>query len=235
MDLTPYMGLIIGIGLAIYLGVGYYFKGVKKGEPFEIRKMLETVILVVLLVITGLMSGVTITAEYISSILGTLGQNPVTVGAIMAALLGLIDQFVKNGGRILTGGTLQALKTQQPKAGLPEGSTPQADPIKYLGFTVSPSSIEGKSPLPAAFKIICSTLATDYAIDFQDGSPVMTGKLIAEGQYNVATIIHSFTYVSDGKYASHSFYPLITVSGSGVSNTFNTALTGRSLAIIVAA
>ena len=103
MDLTPYYGSIVIIATAIYMAVGYYFKGLKQGEAFDIMKCLETVVLVVLLVITGLMSGVTVTAEWINTLLGTLGQNPFTITIILSALIGLIDQFVKSGGKLITG------------------------------------------------------------------------------------------------------------------------------------
>jgi len=129
MDLSPYYGAIVIIATAIYMAIGYYYKGLKQGESFDWKKCGETVALVVLLTVTGLMSGVTVTADWISAMLGSLGDNPVAFTAIVAALIGLIDQFVKNGGRILTKGTTtESVVTTQTKASLP--ATTSADPVK---------------------------------------------------------------------------------------------------------
>ena len=124
MDISSYYGMMIVIAMAIYMAVGYYYKGLKQGEAFNVQKCLETVVLVVLLTATGLMSGIVVTAEWISNLLGTLGQNPATITAIITAFIALIDQFVKNGGRIVTAATTGVIKTEQAKASLPEATIP---------------------------------------------------------------------------------------------------------------
>jgi hypothetical protein len=108
------------------------------------------------------------------------------------------------------------------------------DPIKYLGFTVTPAFLGGKSPFAAVLLLKASTIVTDFSIDWKDGSPVQTGKFVIEGEYAIAQVAHAYTYIFDGKYTGKTFYPQITViSKDGLSNTFNTETQGRCVSIEV--
>jgi hypothetical protein len=110
-----------------------------------------------------------------------------------------------------------------------------ADPIKYLGFTVTPAFLGGKSPFAAVLLLKASTIVTDWMIDWKDGTPIQTGKFVIEGEYAIAQVAHAYTYTFDGKYTGRTFYPAITVtSKDGVTNTFNTEAQGRCVSIEVA-
>jgi hypothetical protein len=115
--------------------------------------------------------------------------------------------------------------------------------FKSIGFTVEPAFQEGKSPYMAEFTIECGTIATDFMIDFKDGSEPVSGMLELEGNeedgYKRIVVEHEYTYKKGAsKYSGHSFYPEITIfgkapDGSDVENEFNTAEKGRCLSIIV--
>jgi len=112
--------------------------------------------------------------------------------------------------------------------------------IKYLGFMVVPTDLEGKSPFDVEFKVTGSLLVKRYKVDFKDDSTA-EGSFEQEGEYMVAYIKHTYTYVKGSrKYTGKSFYPEFTIygvdeMGNEIYNVFNTAKTGRSLAIVVQA
>lgn len=110
-----------------------------------------------------------------------------------------------------------------------------------LGFMDTPAFQEGNSPFECKINLIVSTDVNKYEIDFMDGSPVLDGAFDKDTEYGRATISHTYTYEKgSSKYGSHTFYPLIKIYGfvpdgsnTPITNEFNTAVTGRSLAIIV--
>jgi hypothetical protein len=115
--------------------------------------------------------------------------------------------------------------------------------FKSIGFKVEPAFQEGKSPYNSEFTITCGTIATDFMIDFMNGSEPVSGMLELEGNiedgYKVVVIEHEYKYKKgSSKYSGHSFYPEITIygkspDGADVENVFNTAEKGRCLSIIV--
>jgi hypothetical protein len=115
--------------------------------------------------------------------------------------------------------------------------------FKSIGFKVEPSFQEGKSPYVAEFTITCGTIATDFMVDFMDGSEPVSGMLELEGNledgYKRVVIEHEYTYKKGAsKYSGHSFYPEITIygvspEGAELENVFNTEEKGRCLSIIV--
>lgn len=146
-----------------------------------------------------------------------------TLGASLTVLLG--GKYAK---KVAQTGKLVSKQTVEVAAAATEST------LQYIGFTVTPTQMEGKSPFLAAFKIQCSTIAVGWSIDWKDGSAPQQGGFVTEGEYNVVTVYHLYNYQYDGKYTGHSFYPEITiVSKDGVKNTFNTEATGRCLSIIV--
>lgn len=114
--------------------------------------------------------------------------------------------------------------------------------FKSIGFKVEPAFQEGKSPYMASFKITCGTIATDFMVDFMDGSEPVSGMLELEGNmadgYKTVDVEHEYEYVKGkSKYSGHSFYPEITIygvspEGEDLENKFNTEK-GRCLSIIV--
>jgi hypothetical protein len=110
-----------------------------------------------------------------------------------------------------------------------------------LGFKDTPAFQEGYSPFTCKVNLVVSTDVNSYEVDFMDGSPVVKGDFVKDAEYGNATLVHTYTYTKgDSKYGSHTFYPYIKIFGFvpdgsnvPVSNEFNTAVTGRSLSIIV--
>jgi hypothetical protein len=113
------------------------------------------------------------------------------------------------------------------------------EPFVSLGFTVMPVHIEGTSPVKAEFTMIGSLLVEEYEVDYNDGTPVETGKFVKSGEYVAATVGHEFTYKKGAsKYSGKAFYPTITIrgkspAGNPITNVFNTAEKGRCLTVLV--
>jgi len=150
-----------------------------------------------------------------------------TLGASVLALLG-----IKWGVNVGTNKQLVAPVTGVGTTICTTIPAATAEAIKYIGFTVMPSFLEGKSPFLAVFQIKCSTIAIGWKIDWKDGSPVQEGGFAYDGGYNVVNVYHMYTYAGDGKYTGHTFYPEITIiSKDGVANVFNTETAGRCLSI----
>jgi hypothetical protein len=249
MDTTLIMPIIV-VGFGLFAGAMFVYRKMTAGEPFSLEKFLPTMgysalAALFLYVTIGAIPGLDAIATQIE-LIAPGGAPSITV--IIAMLLAIYNAFTKT----TTAATIAA--AVRPAAAAPVPAAPltgasaaagviapaKPDPIKYLGFTVLPAYLEGVSPYPAKFKIICSLLVTDYVVDFQDGSPVAAGKLYREGEYMVQTFEHLYNYVKDGKYSGHTFFPTIQITGSDgvggqVTNVFNTAEKGRCLSITVAA
>lgn len=215
--------ILIAVATAIYIAVGYYFKGLKNGESFEIVKCLETVVLVVIMAITGLLSGVVVTADYLNGLLGALGSTPVSVPIIISAIIALIDQFIKNGGKVV------AVVASAPSVTVPAEIK---EVIKDLGvalYLVSPatngwvSHIDVKSGKEVSFVIDAEPHSgdnevTDYRMDFGDGSGITAGKLIG----GRAVVKHIYTYIQTpiDQDTGKSHFPIVTVTTKmGVSES----------------
>jgi hypothetical protein len=114
------------------------------------------------------------------------------------------------------------------------------EPFVAIGVTLTPTEIKGTSPVIAEFQIKAGRIAEAYSVDFADGTHE-SGVLVPDemDEYRIAEISHEFKYNPKwSKYASHAFYPVVTVYGTAptggpIQTTINTAETGRSLAILV--
>lgn len=158
------------------------------------------------------------TVEQINAWLGPAFE---TLGAAVALLIG-----AKYTIKVAEKKALTANSAEQPKPG--------DDGIESYGATFTPAFQEVKSPSLAIVKIACSETVAQYMIDWKDGTPITVGGFTHEGEYYVATVGHLYSYLFDGKYDSHTFYPEITIIGNdGDKNVFNTEGKGRSVSILV--
>jgi hypothetical protein len=229
--MDPTIGLIATAFMLALFGVMKYALNTFGPNPqtWESGKF-YTLLLVGLVVVLG--------GWYVSGTMEVPGEDAInavlpyiepifaTLGLSLTAILG-----AKYGKTAIKAGAL----TGPAAAAKPVAAGTVADPIKYLGFTVTPAFSGGKSPFAAVLSMKASTIVTDWMIDWRDGSPIQAGKFVIDGEYATAQVVHAYVYAFDGKYTGKTFYPQITVtSKDGVTNTFNTEAQGRCVSIEVA-
>lgn len=92
-----------------------------------------------------------------------------------------------------------------------------------MGYTVTPTYTEGKSPLPVTFKIYATQVQPDHpgvtSVDIDWGDSSSQNVPLKAGYAEVG---HIFTFVKTDKYTGHTFYPVFIFNGSdGSRNYFN--------------
>jgi len=155
-----------------------------------------------------------------------------TLATPIASLFGLTYTIILGGKYVKNGVVIPVIANIQSGAAPKPTGTPAAF---AMGYTVTPTYKEGKSPLPVPFKIYATQPQPDHPgvvsvdIDWADGFtqnvPLINGE---------ATVSHIFAFITTPKYTGHTFYPIFTFIGNDGSRTvFN--LDGRGVEIWVQA
>lgn len=201
VDYTAIMPYIIAVATAIYVVVGYYFKGYKNGEKVEPIKILETIVLVVLMAVTGVLSGAVVTVDTITAMLGSIGSNPVLPTLILSAVIGIVDQFIKSGGKLVAGTTNVSGGAVAASVSTPVASPATAPAV--VGNTVSvtgpfggskPTTLTGTRIIVStatgtggAFQVINDNIAKDFIVASAGAYALNSGTFTFSGNLSLIT------------------------------------------------
>jgi len=114
-------------------------------------------------------------------------------------------------------------------------STSTPTETNWLAVSVTPTYQAGKGIVPVKFQIYGTQVQPDHPgivsidIDFSDGSPVQTVKMVQDH----ATAEHIFTFVKTPEYTGKTFYPIFKCNGSDGSTYLFNAGERKSVEIYV--
>ena len=203
-------GILVG-GL-IYETTMWVYNKMTKGESFSAEKFALTYGYVALLAIVAYLGTGTIPA--VADIISKLGEavpDPTTVFTAASALV----IFLYQQGKKALSPAIPTPPTETPPVVTPGGTGFE------MGYTVTPTYTEGKSPLPVAFKIYATQPQPDHPgitsvdIDWSDGQNQNVG--LTSG---AAEVGHIFAFTATPKYTGHTFFPVFCFNGSDGSKTY---------------
>jgi len=222
---------------AAFIGYTWYLKVRPQGEALNWYKLGQSALFGGVSGVVLAYLGITITDTAVIDMIKQLGFSMDDLANISVLVVGVATALLGGTGGLIVENLWKALQLpviSKTKVVATASSVTAAttEVAQHLGFTVLPTFLEGKSPFLAVIQLKCSTICIGWRIDWLDGSPLQDGGFVAEGEYNVANVYHTYHYQFDGKYTGHTFYPKITIiSKDGIVNTFNTEVTGRCLSI----
>lgn len=198
---------------AAAIAASMYLKARGDGEPFEVQKFVQTVIIGFVAGFALGMSGTQITSA-----------NVEVQMAAYSFMGGGIAIIIENVGKYFYRPKVPVTTTGTPVIVTPASPTGAFK----MGFTVSPAFSKGVSPYKAQFHTETTIVQPDHSgvtkirIDWMDGSPL---EIFTPDSRGFLDISHVYTYSAAGtQYDSHSFYPEFTViSNTGAEESFNTS------------